>query len=87
MLPRTISPVCRHLATSAHCDSFTVWPTRSWSTSVGRLFGRIWPRTTSSGSVPSSPSPAPEPGPAEGTRSFPLMLLECTGTSNKRSEK
>ena len=43
MLPRTISPVCRQRATSVHCDSLTVWPTRSWSTSVGRLLGRIWP--------------------------------------------
>ena len=50
MLPRTISPLCRHLAARAHCVSLIVWPTRSWSTSVGRLLGRIWPRTTSSGS-------------------------------------
>ena len=50
MLPRTISPEWRHWATSVHCDSFTVWPTRSWSTRVGRLLGRIWPSTTSSGS-------------------------------------
>ena len=55
MLPRTISPECRHRATSAHCDSFTVWPTRSWSTSVGRLLGRICPSTTSSGSSSSRP--------------------------------
>ena len=50
MVPRTISPLCRHSATRSHCDSFTVWPTRSCSTRVGRLLGRICPITTSSGS-------------------------------------
>ena len=51
IVPRTISPVWRRRDTSHHWDSLTVWPTRSWSTRVGRLFGRICPSTTSSGSL------------------------------------
>ena len=72
MLPRTISPECRQRATSVHWDSLTVWPTRSWSTRVGRLFGRIWPSTTSSGSSSSGPGSDAGGG---------------TGTSSSRSEK
>ena len=60
-------------ATSVHCDSLTVWPTRSWSTRVGRLLGRIWPRTTSSGSCSAA---SVGPGSDGGT-----------GTSRRRSEK
>ena len=55
--PHDLAGMWRHWATSVHCDSFTVWPTRSWSTRVGRLFGRIWPSTTSSGSLPAPGHP------------------------------
>jgi hypothetical protein len=48
--PARSRPLCRQLAARVHCVSLIVWPTRSWSTRVGRLLGRIWPSTTSSGS-------------------------------------
>ena len=80
MLPRTISPECRHWATSVHCDSLTVWPTRSWSTRVGRLLGRIWPSTTSSGSSSSRRPPS-------GSARCRCPGAACTGTRRRRSEK
>ena len=63
MLPRTISPLCRQLAARAHCVSSIFCPTRSWSTRVGRLLGRIWPRTHQLG-VLAAPAARPRRAPA-----------------------